>query len=126
MAKIDCGHPRDWQGYGKLIAASGATHVVEWCSACHTRTTTGFIPRAKLEKRGIDIDSLELVKDNRTGDHPCERCGCAETESHHWAPRYLFDDAEDWPMGYLCRDCHRVWHDIVTPGMSQHATLTQL
>lgn len=52
---------------------------------------------------------------------PCEVCGSTDgTEWHHWAPRHLFgDEAESWPMGALCRMCHRRWHAVVTPNMSQ-------
>lgn len=54
---------------------------------------------------------------------PCERCGgTAGTELHHWAPRHLFEDADDWPMSYLCPPCHREWHKIVTPNMHRKAT----
>ena len=41
----------------------------------------------------------------------CERCGdAAELETHHWAPRGLFTDAEKWPTSRLCHYCHTTWH----------------
>ena len=49
----------------------------------------------------------------------CEVCDANEGELHHWAPQYLFEDAEQWPKSYLCRSCHKRWHDLVTPDMSQ-------
>jgi hypothetical protein len=42
---------------------------------------------------------------------PCARCGStAGAQLHHWAPRAIFDDADLWPMSYLCPPCHRIWH----------------
>lgn len=49
----------------------------------------------------------------------CEVCGATGGEYHHWAPQYLFGkDADKWPTSYLCRKCHKLWHDLVTPEMS--------
>jgi hypothetical protein len=64
----------------------------------------------------------------RSGRYPelknpkCEYHGCerTDTEYHHWAPRHLFTDAEDWPGSYLCGEHHPHWHRIMTPHMSQH------
>lgn len=45
---------------------------------------------------------------------PCARCGSnGGTQLHHWAPRAIFDDAEQWPMSYLCPPCHRTWHQAM-------------
>ena len=115
---MKCGHPKDYCGYGILVACNDDRHVVEWCWACHSRATSNAIGTAEQERLGIDKDTLEVVQDNRTPDYPCERCGEIATEYHHWAPRYLFDDCEEWPTSYLCRSCHRRWHDTVTPNMS--------
>jgi hypothetical protein len=50
---------------------------------------------------------------------PCAKCGAVgPTECHHWAPRHLFVDADDWPMSDLCGPCHKRWHEVVTPKMS--------
>jgi hypothetical protein len=40
----------------------------------------------------------------------CARCGAPAEHVHHWAPRELFEDAEQWPTSELCGDCHRLWH----------------
>lgn len=49
----------------------------------------------------------------------CARCGAeGKLQAHHWAPRHLFpEDADEWPISYLCRPCHLTWHKVVTPGM---------
>lgn len=50
-------------------------------------------------------------EDRRIDVPPCERCGSREgCELHHYAPWSLFDDAEAWATGYLCRPCHEEWH----------------
>lgn len=51
---------------------------------------------------------------------PCARCGSFDhVEWHHWAPQALFEDAEDWPMAQLCRSCHTLWHQRVTPHLNR-------
>ena len=47
----------------------------------------------------------------------CARCGTHGAELHHWAPQALFDDAHFWPMSRLCRQCHMLWHSVVTPSL---------
>ena len=50
----------------------------------------------------------------------CEVCGKLGAELHHYAPYYLFkEESNNWPTGYLCISCHRKWHALVTPNMSQ-------
>lgn len=45
----------------------------------------------------------------------CTVCGSKEkVQFHHWAPRFLFKDADDWPQSPLCIKCHRRWHDTVS------------
>ena len=120
---VDCSHPQDWRGYGVLVAVSGALHVTEFCFACHRRTTGAFVGKEDAQRLGLDIETLDVVQDNRSPDYPCERCGDIETELHHWAPSYLFDDADSWPTGHLCRTCHTRWHTLVTPEMCKKATI---
>lgn len=43
----------------------------------------------------------------------CEHCGESGVERHHWAPRAVFNDADDWPTALLCRRCHREWHSAM-------------
>jgi hypothetical protein len=42
----------------------------------------------------------------------CARCGARDVplEKHHWAPRAVFEDADNWPISYLCLACHDDWH----------------
>lgn len=44
----------------------------------------------------------------------CIRCG--ETENlhqHHWAPRAIFDDADEWGTVPLCPNHHALWHSTM-------------
>lgn len=65
----------------------------------------------KIKDRGAGrTEELPLWVDHRFGA-ACARCGSLEgTQTHHWAPRALFDDADEWPMAELCKRCHARWH----------------
>ncbi len=51
----------------------------------------------------------------------CAVCGEKFTAYHHWLPRALAkmagESCEAWPGAYLCEYHHRLWHQIVTPGL---------
>ena len=90
-----------------LHQRDGRSVVVEVCRACSCKIKT--VP--KREWPG-DWESLTTYRDNRCdlclGNGcamcaiPCHKCGSyAGTELHHWAPRHLFDDADDWPQSFL-------------------------
>jgi hypothetical protein len=52
---------------------------------------------------------------DRISLRPCEHCGRVDgVELHHWAPRGQFEDFDTWPTGWLCRACHRRWHEKMT------------
>jgi len=78
----------------------------------------------------IDVDALPFL-DEFLRYRQCEWCGEAGLcEVHHAAPQKFFgEDAELFPMVYLCRPCHERWHGVVTPGLCtrydapQHAHL---
>jgi len=38
-------------------------------------------------------------------------CGRTDTELHHFAPRSLFPDADNWPVLPLCVEHHLAWHN---------------
>jgi hypothetical protein len=65
----------------------------------------------------IDPELCPIWTDHRS--ICCMRCGALEAEMHHYAPRHLFDDSDEWGTIPLCREHHRIWHKIVTPNMSQ-------
>lgn len=120
-----------------LVTRNGVRQYAIWClepqPAGHRPTRGGFIPHHivsdYLAEIHMILDDVPVVDDHTCGEcggkgcescgrRPCERCGSYEfVEWHHWAPQHLFDDANAWPTAYLCRECHRRWHSIVTPNM---------
>lgn len=60
------------------------------------------------------LESITVGDDYSLNNPPCKRCGERGTQLHHWAPKELFEDAEDWPQDYLCKKHHQEWHDTIT------------
>jgi len=74
---------------------------------------------SKKEARQFEWEGGKIEKGNDRRSEKCERCGQLGVELHHWAPYHLFgDDSESWPKSKLCRECHTLWHKVVTPYMS--------
>lgn len=60
-----------------------------------------------------EAKQFPLARDRRQRNPMCERCGTAGTEYHHWAPRAVFLDADEWPTAWLCPRCHSEWHQVM-------------
>ena len=102
----------------KQISASGAEQVFVQCLTCGQNVTREKTHRGAFLKKPSNSDNLPIVADYRERGGICEVCGAVGTETHHWAPRYLFDDdADKWPTAQLCPRCHAHWHRMVTPNM---------
>lgn len=44
----------------------------------------------------------------------CIRCGATENlHQHHYAPRAIFNDADDWGTVTLCPNHHALWHSMM-------------
>jgi hypothetical protein len=102
--QLECDH-RHVSGIRR--AGDGALHPCRRCLRCGLGTTP---PRKGSELPNIIIrDTLDLYP-----AEPCARCGGLDgSQLHHWAPSAVFDDAEKWPTDWLCRNCHRIWHDAM-------------
>lgn len=100
--------------YGQ-INTSGTHVVVERCPQCGGNPNTG---RPFLPIKDYDWDSLPLFDDLSKTAEPCAVRGCHNigTEYHHFAPRHLFDNADDWPTAWLCKIHHREWHEKTMTG----------
>ena len=72
-----------------------------------------------VSKNGFEWDKLPLLKNLSLSSEPCVVCGINGTELHHFAPRYLFENADSWPTAYLCKKHHEEWHNKVTPNMRE-------
>lgn len=110
-----------------MVFRDGTKQVATWCFDCGKRSS--WYSKKELLSADIDIESLEVVRDN-SGEgrfaEPCEVCGETEgTEHHHFAPVSLQDhfteSVWDWPMAWLCRRCHAEWHRAVTPDLVHHS-----
>ena len=104
--------------------ASGATVYPIYCESCG-EVFAKYAKRLIAQKYAKENGLLKYVKtktakyiDKKQIEIKCEVCNADEGELHHWAPQYLFgDEADRWPVAYLCRAFHRKWHDLVTPKM---------
>lgn len=101
--------------------ASGAEHLAIWCLGCDHMTPSKngqlWIDKDTV-KRALKLDDLSilrLVDDGALSAPRCTHCNRRGGEVHHWAPQALFADADKWPTDYLCKACHDLWHDTVTP-----------
>jgi len=105
----DCAHPGRPEPFVH-ITASGARYVFEGCQTCRASLSPG----QWINQVGIDVASLPVAVDRRTQNPPCVVCGRFGTERHHWAPREVFgDEADHWPVAWLCRECHAEWHRVM-------------
>lgn len=89
--------------------------VVERCPLCRRNPLPN---RAFLPKGDYDIESLPLFVDYSLDAPKCEVRGCDNigSEYHHYAPQHLFEDAEDWATGWLCKPHHDLWHERTNTG----------
>jgi hypothetical protein len=96
----------------RVINANGITQYRLRCCTLHRPPM--FAVSQKLLSQNEQNHAM-LIQNNilKYANKPCARCGNPETERHHWAPRYLFKDSEDWPTGWLCLECHQYWHKII-------------
>lgn len=104
---------------------SGSTIYPIYCGDCGD-VSTQYVKKQIAFEYAIKNGPLEYLQtrtakfmERKQRQIKCEVCDANEGELHHWAPQYLFKDADSWPMSYLCRACHRKWHDLVTPNMSK-------
>ena len=85
------------------------------CSECGHKTNILEKKKTVMEfifKNGYKIENIPLLPVDEDTPH-CEICGQQGAELHHYAPQHLFDNADDWPKGYLCVKHHREWHDKI-------------
>jgi hypothetical protein len=98
-----------WAGHEiiKYVVANGTTQYRLRCMCCRYKSTFS-IPHAMID--AVTAQSAPILRQD-TPPKPCARCGSTSgSESHHWAPRAIFKDADLWPSSWLCRTCHMEWH----------------
>lgn len=100
---------------------NGSEHFVWVCKKCERLNPSKdggmYIPNAKIHSTLTpdQIASLPVLMPDAFSR--CVVCGSRDCELHHWAPKFLFgpDVANKWPKDYLCKSCHDLWHETVTP-----------
>jgi hypothetical protein len=95
--------------YVRVIVSNGVEVIRPRCLAC------GYVFGQSVARSRFSsavLADLPLVRDDRSPDYPCERCGELGVERHHWGPYSVFGwpDYETWPTSWLCPPCHREWH----------------
>lgn len=99
------------------VAANGASQVFDQCQYCG-RNAHGGGKYLSCHETG-PAEQFPIVTDYRKQAAPCAvmNCGKGETEYHHFAPRHIFNDAEQWPGAYLCVPHHLEWHNRLAAHM---------
>lgn len=116
-----CTSPNPLLDIGAVVGSNGITQYKVYCTEC--REKGGAIAYDVL--RGVNTSTIKTIRTHKIA--PCERCGSLDgSELHHWAPRHLFEDADEWPTSHLCRRCHMKWRRIVTPGMAANANTPKM
>ena len=92
------------------ICGNGSKQYKFRCVSCR-RDLTGSIPHRLLD---VGTINSAIMYHDGTEVPPCERCGVeGQSEWHHWSPRNIFPDSDEWPGAYLCRTCHARWHAVM-------------
>lgn len=107
------------------VASNGVNQFFWWCSNCEKPAIKG----SKLIGHEVinhwinggllraTVDDIPVVNDYSTKQF-CEVCGVQGAEVHHFAPQALADLFGDnwylWPVAYLCKPHHDLWHSVVT------------
>lgn len=97
----------------RIVSQSGVSMPFWFCLTCQRAATKPpkWLSRKVTSAYQVDPDVLP-VYGNVTVLY-CTRCGGAGAEYHHWAPKEVFDDADNWPGAYLCVKCHHKWHEAM-------------
>lgn len=121
----------------RQIMHSGGTQIFWHCISCNRSADSKFISKQKacriLRPFGKTIEDLPIENDYREGGAECEVCGAFGAEYHHWLPQCFAEQVPNhsaWPASFLCKPCHDIWHELVTPylpgrGHSEHAQYTK-
>lgn len=107
----------------RVIIANGASQIRWYCITCNKPAlkVVKNLPHDYVNKiingHG-SIDDIPIAKDNRNETTICIVCGANSSEYHHWLPQCFRDvvpNHESWPGDNLCKSCHDIWHETVTP-----------
>lgn len=111
---------------GAVVKGNGMLAFKVRCVGCGK--TSGELKKADflaLVERGV-LYTWTRDAYAHADTHVCQVRGCGrkDTELHHFAPRNMFPDADNWPVLPLCRDHHRMWHTTMNGYRFQGITAT--
>jgi len=129
---LDClssNHDWDRTAIVALDAGKGGLQYRETCRHCGRRSSTS-LSIAELKSRGINRNTVPVVRNRdcctidgcAVCSHPCAVCGTyRNTQQHHYWPQSIFgfDFSNRMATDWLCQHHHTVWHQKVTPQISQ-------
>lgn len=106
------------QQLGRVVGCNNVSHVGWYCcKGLHwsPRVDCGqWLSLQELELLGLQLEEVQILEEKPKS--VCEVCQELGAELHHWAPRALFGElCSLWPKSWLCRRCHELWHNKVTP-----------
>lgn len=106
----------------RQITQSGGTQIFWYCTSCEKKAESKFVSKLDadriLKPFGKTYADLPVIDDYRVGGEKCAVCGADGAEYHHWLPQCFANQVENhsaWPASYLCKECHDIWHELVTP-----------
>ena len=107
----------------RAIMKNGSFHIFWYCPECQCMAegpTPNYLKKKDvqeyLDQWNKSCDDIPVAYESDMAK--CAVCGELGTETHHFAPVYLFgEDANNWPKAELCPGCHLKWHKKVTPEM---------
>jgi hypothetical protein len=97
--------------------SNGADVITARCHLCN-----GFVDsrhRYLPKDEHPNWKDYPLFRDLTKESPKCSVNGCNnhDVEWHHYAPRSLFANADDWAAGWLCMAHHLEWHEKTKTGM---------
>lgn len=105
--------PHNGTYLGTTRKENGDLQISEWCSGCDRWMAGGWSHQRLRNEHGLEPADLPIVNDYISYADPCAYTGCDNigSERHHYGPRAVFgDEADNWPVGPLCRPHHQEWH----------------
>lgn len=94
-----------------FIMLNGSKTVVDKCPRCGR---DGDLNQPYLPSKDYDWEMLPLWEDRSKDSPKCSYLNCNNKEGvelHHFAPKATFgEDADNWPVAYLCKIHHNLWH----------------
>lgn len=106
-----CRCSKPFFGIVVVIQANSVRTYKLLCVGCG-RLCSNAIPASKLPD--WVLSNAPVYRDHMDQTTLCARCGSNDgVEMHHWAPRSVFDDADEWPVALLCPRCHSRWHEAM-------------